>query len=645
MSIISNSQGVVVNRIDPLTRTLDNGMMNSKISREFNTYRNWSEFELEINKSPNSQEYEAVDNPANGVKSLFNNVNAVVSDRSVGSSTYRVSNNIPLMDTPSKRIQIRNRSKCTIKDLVENSEKGLMGRQVYDYSDFAYCTHLGKLSNNHLITLRRFPVPCGDNIFYHDPNDENEKITQSHLPDMGRLVTWMGTPGNEMDKLLKYNLKMNWKDNKSDFQDVGSEADSSSPLAQMFNAADPTYRKQVVQGYAGTGQTFLGNGSFFGITGALGKIPGVGKHLENGIRNSASGINSPPYSNVDLHHDSNKVYGPLDVIQRVKIRDRGLEVDQKFTLTFDYQLRSYDGINGKSAMLDLLGNILAVTYNNGKFWGGAYKGGRVHQSSLFTNLPIFKAAKTGDASAVIQSFSSSIAQIGSHIRSQGNGNLLSGLANIVKGIGGMLLGGMLNKLGRPQKMSANSLLVNAPTGLWHLTIGNPMAPIMSVGNLCLTNAEIEHYGPLGIDDFPTGIKVTVSLEPGMDRDSAGIERMYLKGDNRYYWPVDKNIIKMYDISKSISKNKNQSDETSVIDQVSSEVKKAASLLSGEDENSIDFVDNAGLNEKDKQRLIKFFGTDNINSINITAKEAFRGSVPDSKNSKKDSKGKNKSTKK
>ena len=85
-------------------------------------------------------------------------------------------------------------------------------------------------------------------------------------------------------------------------------------------------------------------------------------------------------------------------------------------------------------------------------------------------------------------------------------------------VGGMLLSGRLNELGRPVKAATNSLLSPAPVGLWHVTIGNPKAPIMSIGNMVITDCAIEHYGPLGIDDFPTGLKVSVTLSRGKPRD-------------------------------------------------------------------------------------------------------------------------------
>ena len=89
-------------------------------------------------------------------------------------------------------------------------------------------------------------------------------------------------------------------------------------------------------------------------------------------------------------YDKNRTYGPLDVIMKTKKRVQGLEFSQKFSLNFDYELRSYDGVNGKAAFMDLLANILCVTYTTGKFWGGARINTGAHQSSVYSNLPIWK---------------------------------------------------------------------------------------------------------------------------------------------------------------------------------------------------------------------------------------------------------------
>jgi hypothetical protein len=75
--------------------------------------------------------------------------------------------------------------------------------------------------------------------------------------------------------------------------------------------------------------------------------------------------------NYDPKHDQNKVYGPVDSITSTNIRDVGFDYNQEFDLVFEYELRSYGGRTPEFAMKDVIANILATTYNNGKFWPGS----------------------------------------------------------------------------------------------------------------------------------------------------------------------------------------------------------------------------------------------------------------------------------
>ena len=59
---------------------------------------------------------------------------------------------------------------------------------------------------------------------------------------------------------------------------------------------------------------------------------------------------------------------------------------------------------------------------------------------------------------------------------------------------------------------------------------------MCIGNLIMTSSKVTQYGPLGVDDFPSELKVTVSLKPGRSRDATEISRYYTKGIGSIYLP-------------------------------------------------------------------------------------------------------------
>lgn len=89
-----------------------------------------------------------------------------------------------------------------------------------------------------------------------------------------------------------------------------------------------------------------------------------------------------------------------------------------------------------------------------------------------------------------------------------------------------------------------SILSGEPTGNWHMTLGNPLNPIMVVGNLICTKMDVTFGDELGPDDFPLEMKVTYTIEHGMARDKAGIQSMFNRGSGKIY--------KLPDYIKSLS---------------------------------------------------------------------------------------------
>lgn len=586
------------------------------VAFEFNTYKNWAPFSILM--SPNNYDnekakegYDSYSNPYGvngehvdgkgrlineivtqphnkqmgilGRKSLFNPMTAVNE-----TNEARVSANSPLLDSRELNQRRFEQNDCSIRELIKATQSGRLGVATYSYADFMYCKYLGKCSNEYLITLRRFPYPPGDHI--NTINPDIEKDTQQHVNDIGRMVTWMGTPGNEMSNILKYSVNIPYEEFNAKIQTVDEDkATSNGILASLMNLGDKRNKMLIESGMGGAGSMNM-------LKSSLGMLPG-----DWGKRGKALGDNlgDPPYTSAEwrTNYDDNKSYGPLDVItktyQRRGADKGGLEFSQDISLRFEYELRSYDGVNGRSAMLDLLANILATCYTTGKFWGGATQFLGASQSNTYTNLPIFMnefagvgadgvSQGPGNMAAYARNLASSLGMVFGvetaeqaqkkldetsttysakkkkepRGKSQDNMSVIaktkslfadvgSLIQNAGSALGSLLYGGLINKLGRPAVLAVNSLLTDAPTGLWHLTIGNPKAPIMSMGNMIIDSCEIEHKGPLGIDGFPTGIVVNVKLKHGKPRENTAIERMYLQGDYRIYSPMGDKLLKMY----------------------------------------------------------------------------------------------------
>ena len=121
-----------------------------------------------------------------------------------------------------------------------------------------------------------------------------------------------------------------------------------------------------------------------------------------------------------------------------------------------------------------------------------------------------------------------------------------------------LLGGP----GATGAQTAAAFLTGDPTGQWHLTIGNPMSPIMVCGNLALESSEISFEGPLGFEGFPTKMKLTVQLKPARPRDKGEIESMFNSGKGRFYLTPDvegaRSLDDVIDVSQYGNKDKKMS---------------------------------------------------------------------------------------
>ena len=617
---ISNSDKNVVQKVKYNRQQL----LSKEVAKELNTYLNFGVFptfaDTFVPYYENGQQVDAasvgkdvkagVGTP--GVRSLFNRAGAVIIGSNDGNfnvdiangetaHSFRIANNVPLMDSPAARRRIRKSAGCSVKELVEASSRGEMGQETYAYSDFMYCKHLGKVSNNYMITLRRFPLPVDDYIGAREElGPDREANASKNASCIGCMVTWMGVSGNDMSNILKYSFNMPFKFQTAEtHQENKQDADShSSMLNSIFSVFDKQYQQQYIAGYndVAANTAFKAFGSAMGGKSVIGKAFGM------------AGEGDALYKEYAKFRDQNKVYGPIDSIRSTYARSEdGLTFEHKISLVFEYELRSYNGINPKQAMLDLLSNILNVTYTTGSFWGGGYKGYGAHQSNVFANLKIMQCK--GGFTDFIDAFAEDLS---SGVNALGNLNMGS-IKEALNAIGGMMMAGILNKLGRPQKAIYNSLLSPAPIGFWHVTIGNPKRPIMSIGNMVITNVSVEHNGPLGLDDFPTNLKVTVELDRGKPRDIRDIEKLYMQGTDRIYSSMGPKVFDMYKNAELYKKSRTNPNSYKPVTNVAN-----VDLNPNGATVTIEGLKTAGFNMK------KYFGTDDTYSIYVPAAEQEYG---------------------
>lgn len=499
------------------------------------SYKNTAiQLDSKADKGGDAYVYESIVSP-----SLFNpfyGINSVGISPGVPILDNIVQNTSVTAKTPTKQvhgnIKLTDLDDCSINNLVRlsNEKDSILGQARYKYSDFMYCRDVGKISNNHLITLRRFAAPVRDNIFQYTGTDD---LTSNEVAgDIGRLITWFGTEDNKLENILKYSFHASWKEMEAAIQQEESqENDPARGLTGgLVNLMNPKHAEGVDKGIHGSAFAML-------------------------LGDDASQYDKGPYANNPAVNgrmfDKHKIYEPKDTIRSKYQYEGNLKFSQEFTLTFNYKLRGYDNINGKTALLDLLGNILAVTYKKGKFWPGeqhiigapqnkqGWAKAQAMQNTVISASGTFlgslcKGGSLADAASSAMNIIQG-ADLGKEL-SEAAKTLMDNLK--AGGLQSIFSGLMKNALGRPAVYAFDSLLSEGETGTWHVTIGNPLNPIASIGNLIIDgDVEITHSGPLGLDDFPTEITVKVPLKHAMPRDAVDIQRMFTKGRRSIYTEI------------------------------------------------------------------------------------------------------------
>lgn len=428
----------------------------------------------------------------------------------------------------------------------------------YYWRDFIYCKYYGRIPNNYMLTLRRFPSPMLDNLSLP------EKIKGSdvfNVKGAGRpvaqAVTWLGgNTGNTLNAIIGFNSGLNWKS-----------------AGQEGRATQEGFAKGIFKNQMGA---ILGAG--FGSFGSAGENlwNGMDYALDLAVASDDSGFQQTVQAarNYGFRDKATTQTGPLsdflwtnvDVVTKATIRDRGVKGHEgTFNLTFHYELTSVGEVNTKAALMDIMGNLLAlctnyatfltpeVRYNNG-FKGINFPGGDEGLVEFYTD-PI-KFLKTVIKFAVDPQ------------QSTGGDPVAQGVAGTVNSVN-KARDAWMNILSQMEKLNVkdfaknldsgskvNNIILFAmtqyflenlyfpaavytgiPTGEWHLVVGNPCNPIAMIGNLVCTNLQVDFGEVLGPDDFPTELTATISLKMGRERDRSEIESMFNRGKGRLYQSV------------------------------------------------------------------------------------------------------------
>lgn len=378
-----------------------------------------------------------------------------------------------------------------------NSKKSLK----LNSSDFAYLRDIGVKPINSLMILRRFPI--GTVV----PRDLNEL-------DIEPLSTIVGWVKNDAD-FLNFSFNEVWK-----------QQGSGEMLHVLLN--DMISKE-------------------FGINmNEIMPIPGWSVGLVFGFLNNM-GLVNPEYGIGKIP------LGDPNVLKESITRpheEYGLESDFSFNLETVYEQKYIGDIDLTVSIMDILQNCIIMGTSNVKFIGNAGSD-KIKALSAANNDPTNSSGWVKLINMVVNSFvgeiRNSIKKVAEDLTKQGEkeitgkldgNNESSGSTSSLKkaekvGIIGKLfddlvltiLASTVAKYQWPLRGSIAMLTGQAVTP-WHLTIGNPYSPLLSMNNVHVSKVDIAMKGDMMYNDIPKYMEVKVSMKQGRNMGGNEIYDMF-----------------------------------------------------------------------------------------------------------------------
>lgn len=483
------------------------------------------------------------------------NDNVAINYRTIynGYPAFDVSNNFTEYDDYKKcmnneefyNLYLQDKQNPTYKNILKYySDKSFdpYGLACYRMQDFIFLKYYNQIPNNYMITLRRYTHPCEDHMFGLDMTAEDINFLngyeESHF-NIATAVTYMGEKtGNKLSDILKFEYGANYEEKEAKVEMLqNTDGGLAAQMKHRFGISESFMNGTM------TTQESGGRGSMVKQAIKFSALSGMsGKSVQEAI-SASHRFEGNEYAQVY----GENIYGDVNVVNKTKIRSRGLTYNGNFTLNFEYSLKSLKCVNPRVAMMDILSNFLILTGNYGAFWGGETR--FYGQRSIAPQFGDAEKLRNGDYKGYFKSLITDLKSGFENINTLNgsDGSLWDGLKSLaggaIQGLLGNLFGGNVGIAGTSQAPLA--LLSGAPTGYWHVTVGNPLDPIAMIGNLAVTKTTVQFNDVLGYDDFPTEIKFTVDLEHCMPRDNASIENMFNGAKGRFYSFTDAGILNKF----------------------------------------------------------------------------------------------------
>lgn len=372
-------------------------------------------------------------------------------------------------------------------------------------TDFAYCKNLGVYPNNRLVIVRRFVGPSEDNLF--------TKMMGGEIGPLGVVITWV----KEDEDFLSLDFGEEWEEAEGSFTGI-------------INSIGEDFGRKASMGLGS-----MAEGGFSALP-----FPGFSEIMTRKFMAKMGILNED---------ESSLPVGNPNLIKQAKVRKTigydqvgaGLNTTFSFKVTAEYELKFISGIDPTIVWMDLISNFLRFGTSKSDTFGLNKKFSQ--NLKQWINNPSLLVKKL--ASSLESVVKDSIKQFGDEIDKMFSGDkakesdspdereknkakaFLDRLSKNIKPL--------LNKMISKYKIKAIGI-INALSGLpstpWHITIGNPMRPVFSSGDMYMDSVNLKFGSQLSFNDLPTNLTLEFTLKNarawGMQEIMAKFNKGYLR---------------------------------------------------------------------------------------------------------------------
>lgn len=374
--------------------------------------------------------------------------------------------------------------------LIENINNNSQSSVKFGYKELAYLEKLGVYPLNRMIVLRRFDEGV----------EVRHNLNEINVEPISTIIGWVDP---EDEKLLSIGFSEKWETQNKLFWDQ---------IADIVKKETKIELNTVVP-IPAWGQGFLYK--FLASTGLV---------------------------NPDNYDPSQIPVGDPNVLKQSSTRDTESQgILSNFNLNFEtsYEQKFINNIDPGTAFLDIIHNSLRMGTSDMNFYlsgevakkfmnsfnndSGDYISG-VAQSvidltkTFFTTINSLLGETINDISSIMRSFSG-----GTEISEQYIKTITEGL------------NAALYRYRWPLRSSL-AITTGQNTTPWHITVGHPLNPILSMGNVLLEDGKIEFNNELGFNDLPTSFKLSFNIKEGRPLGKQEIMEVLNNSYSRVYVP-------------------------------------------------------------------------------------------------------------